>query len=119
MLRIISRWIILCGAIVTAALYLNSAAFSAWVSGGPPTPYPEAWGQRALLHLCLSGVFLFGGIFIFRIIKTFPSFRRFTIVLIIVSVLLLCIPYIRAFIKSDACLDSGGRWNSLEFKCEK
>jgi hypothetical protein len=44
------RWIILILFLAGALLYLNSAMFSAWVSGGPPTEYPEAYLQQAVRH---------------------------------------------------------------------
>jgi hypothetical protein len=37
-----------------ALLYLNSAAFSFWAAGGPPTPNPEKWIARGNLHLCIA-----------------------------------------------------------------
>lgn len=118
-LRSVSRWVVLCASIILAALYLNSAFYSAWVSGGPPTPYPEAWAQRALVHLCLSGAILFGGIAAFRAIGNFPSFGGTTILFGVLALLVLGVPHVRAFLKTDACLDSGGRWNSAEFRCDK
>lgn len=102
-----------------AALYLNSAFFSAWVSGGPPTPYPEAWAQRSLVHLSLAGSLLLGGMAAFRAIGSFPNFGGVTISLAMLALLILGAPHFHAFLHSDACLDSGGRWNGVEFKCER
>lgn len=112
------RWIILLASIVAAAVYLNSAAFSAWVAGGPPNPYPEAWGQRALVHLCMAGTILLAGIAVFRVVGSFPSLGRTTILLFILALLIFGVPYVREFLQSDACLDSGGRWNSGTYQCE-
>ncbi len=35
-------------------LYLNSAAFSYWAAGGPPTPNPEKWEARGNLHFGIA-----------------------------------------------------------------
>ena len=105
--------------IVGAALYLNGAIFSAWVSGGPPNDYPEAWAHRALLNLCFSIAVLLGGIVAFRVIGSFPKIGVLTAVLGILALTFLAIPYGRAFLDSDRCLDSGGRWNELYYRCER
>ena len=118
-LRLTARWTLLLLSLVIAAIYLNSAFFSARVSGGPPNPYPHAWSQRGVTHLCLAGAFLFGGIAIYRLIGSFPKIGVLTIIFAVVAVLFPAVPYVREFWYVDACLDRGGRWNSLAFQCER
>ena len=117
--RLIIRWGGLVGAIIMAALYLNSSVYSAWVSGGPPSGYPEAWAHRALMDLCFSGAFLLAGVAIFRIAGSFPGVGGISIALAVAALLLASAPYVRAFLDSDSCLDNGGRWNYEEYRCEK
>ena len=118
LVRLIIRWGGLIGAIIMAALYLNSSIYSAWVSGGPPNEYPEAWAHRALMHLCFSGAFLLAGVAIFRVAGSFPSVGRISFALGVAALLIASTPYVRALLDSDSCLDSGGRWNYEEYRCE-
>jgi hypothetical protein len=37
-----------------ALLYLNSAAFSFWAAGGPPTPNPKEWIARGNHHFFIA-----------------------------------------------------------------
>ena len=119
LVRLIIGWGGLVGAIIIAALHLNSSIYSAWVSGGPPNEYPEAWAHRALMHLCLSGALLLAGVAIFRVARSFPSVGGVSIAFGVAALLLASTPYVRAFLDSDSCLDSGGRWNYAEYRCEK
>jgi hypothetical protein len=57
-LRSLCRWSGAAGLVAVGVAYLNSAAFSAWVAGGPPTDHPEVWLRRALLHVMLGGAAL-------------------------------------------------------------
>jgi hypothetical protein len=118
-LQTTARWVVLVFCLGMAALYLNSSLYSAWVSSGPPNPHPEAWLQRALVHLCFAGTFSLVGIAIFRLVTSFPKVGFLTAFLGALSLLLLAIPYAREFLLSAACLDNGGRWNKAEFRCEK
>jgi hypothetical protein len=113
------RWTALIVAVIVAATYLNSAAYSFWVAGGPPSLYPESWVQRGLVHLCWSGAALFVGIATFRTVRTFPRFGAITIALAVTGLLLLGVGGIREFLLTDRCLDRGGIWNSTEFRCVK
>lgn len=113
------RWGSLGCGLIIAALYLNSSFYSAWVSGGPPNDYPEAWAHRGLMHLCFSGACVLGAIVLFRVIGSYPRIGGVTVTLVVVGLLLSSIPYIRAFLDSDSCLDSGGRWNDAEYRCER
>jgi len=104
---------------VVAALYLSGAFFSAWVSGGPPNDYPEAWAHRALLNLCFSIATLLGGVAAFRLIGSFPKIGVMTVVLGALALAFVVVPYGRAFLDADRCLDSGGRWNDGNYLCER
>jgi hypothetical protein len=119
LMKNVARWIVLVSAIVVAAFYLNSAAFSAWVSGGPPNDYPEAWAQRALIQLCFSIAVLLGGMVAFRLISSFPKVGRTTFVLGTLALIVVGLPYGREFLDTDRCVDRGGRWNGLSYRCEK
>jgi hypothetical protein len=115
--RNVVAWLVLGVGIVVAALYLNSAAYSAWVAGGPPNAYPESWAQRALVHLCAAGAFVCGAVAVFRGVRSFPRIGALTISLGLVALLLLGVGEVREFFLVDSCLDRGGSWNHEEFKC--
>jgi hypothetical protein len=51
------RWPIAVLLFIEGLLYLNSALFNAWASGGPPTPYPEVYRRRFFIHLLISAIF--------------------------------------------------------------
>jgi hypothetical protein len=71
------------------------------------------------MHLCFSGAFLFAGIAIFRIAGTYPRVRGMSIGFGVSALLLASAPFVRSFLDIAACLDSGGRWNYEEYRCEK
>ena len=118
-LRNAARWIILLGTLILAALFLNSAFFSLWVAGGPPTPYPEAWMHRALANACTAVALLLMGIAGFRCLGSFPRIGSFTLLLGLGAITVLVVPWVREFMLVDSCLDSGGRWEELAFRCVK
>ena len=103
--------------VVAALLYLNSAVYSAWVSGGPPNPYPLGWSRRALGHLCFALASLFIGIGLFIGIRTFPKPSNSSMASIIIGVLLVASPYIGRFILIDGCLERGEKWNHEAIQC--
>ena len=117
--RMVIRWGALAGGIIIAALYLNSSIYSAWLSGGPPNEYPEAWAHRAFVHVCFSCAFLLLGIAIFRIAGSFPRVGAVSTGLVLVALLLAVTPYVRVFLDQDSCLDGGGRWSYEGYRCEK
>ena len=105
--------------IALAFLYLNSAIYSAWVSGGSPNPYPVGWSRRALGHLSFSLAAVFLGAGLFRGIGRFPSFGRVALVLLAIGVGFVAAPYVGRFVLADSCLDQGGRWSNQTLQCEK
>jgi len=118
MLRTSLRWPVLVCACLAAAGYLNSAFYSAWVSSGPPTEFPEAWAHRSLAHACYAGACLLVGLAVFRGLRLYPRVSRLSVVLGFVSLLLTGLPSVRAFLDQDACLDAGGRWHRIAHRCE-
>jgi hypothetical protein len=111
------RWCVLLAFVCLALLYLNSAAYSAWVSGGPPNPYPIGWSRRALGHLFFSAAALFLGVGLFRGILTFPKVGRGAVVLLAIGLFLIAAPYIGRFVLTDRCLDQGGSWSNQTIQC--
>jgi len=115
--RQIIRWCVLLAFVCLALLYLNSAVYSAWVSGGPPNPYPIGWSRRALGHFSFSAAALFIGIGLFRGILTFPKVGRGALMLLAMGLSLIAAPYIGRFVLSDRCLDQGGSWSNQTIQC--
>lgn len=111
------RGLVLVAFVVLSLLYLNSALYSAWVSGGPPNPYPIGWSRRALGHFCFSLAALLIGIALFKGIKSLPKFNRSVIAIAVMGTLLAAIPYIGRFVLIDACLDRGEKWNHEAIQC--
>jgi hypothetical protein len=52
--RKIIRWGCSIPLFALGLLYLNSAAFSFWAAGGPPTPNPEQWIMRGNYHVGIA-----------------------------------------------------------------
>jgi len=117
LMKQIIRWSVLLMFIVVALLYLNSAFYSAWVSGGPPNPYPIGWSRRALGHLCFALGALFVGVGLFIGLRTFPKLGKGSIAITIIGILLVASPYIGRFILIDSCLDRGEKWNHEAIQC--
>jgi hypothetical protein len=106
--------------LVVSAIYLNSAVFSAWVSGGPPNDYPEAWEYRSIRHFFYGVGFIFIALTIFIALKA--KAKRIIIKCATGSLIALILfgwPHFKLFIDIDSCLDQGGRWNKEFHKCEK
>lgn len=116
-IRKIIRWLVLVVFVVLSLLYLNSAFYSAWVSGGPPNPYPIGWSRRALGHLCFALAALLIGIGLFKGIKTLPKFGKSSVAFVVIGALLAVAPYIGRFVLIDACLDRGEKWNYEAIQC--
>lgn len=114
-LKIVIRWLSLIAGIVMFALYLNSAAYRAWVAGGPPTPNPEGWlfsAWNAWSFACLSG-----GIGAFIAVGKLPALSKVGVAFLLLAVALWLFPFGREFVASDACLDGGGKWSAPELRC--
>jgi hypothetical protein len=115
--RQLARWLVLGSFIIVALLYLNSSIYSAWVSGGPPNPYPLGWSRRAIGHLCFALAALCFGIGLFKGIRTFPQSTNGSSAFIVLGAILAISPYIGRFVLMDKCLDRGGSWNRGTIQC--
>jgi hypothetical protein len=112
------RWTILIGGVAIAAMYLNSAAYSAWAAGVPPHVAPDLWVQRAFAPLCYAGVSLALGLGVFLVVRA----RRVTWMAALfaaAALALLAAPRVRVFVLVDKCLDAGGVVNRSTLSCER
>ncbi len=114
----IFRWLVLVISVVIAALYLNSALYSAWVSGGPPNDYPEVWAQRSLRHFCLALALPLLGLAFFQIIR--PVRPRWPLSLLYAGIAfgLLAVPIARMAYLRHACDAAAGKWSDAYYRCE-
>jgi hypothetical protein len=115
--RRLIKWLVLIVFIIVALLYLNSSIYSAWVSGGPPNPYPLGWFRRAIGHLCFALAAFSFGLGVFKGIQTFPRATAGSAAFIVLGALLALGPYIGRFELIDSCLDRGGSWNREILQC--
>jgi hypothetical protein len=115
--RQLIKWLVLIAFIIVALLYLGSDIYSAWVSGGPPNPYPLGWFRRATGHLCFAFAALSFGLGLFKGIQTFPRATAGSAAFIVLAALLALSPYIGRFELIDNCLDRGGSWNRETLQC--
>ena len=115
--RQLTSWLALVACIVLALLYLNSSIYSAWVSGGPPNPYPLGWSRRALGQLGFALAAVCFGIGLFKGIRAFPRLTPGAVAFVALGALLASSPYIGRFVLTDACLDRGGSWNRDTLQC--
>ena len=116
-IRQIVRWCVPIAFVCLSLLYLISDLYSAWVSSGPPNPYPLGWSRRAAGHLCFSGAALLLGLGLFLLIRTLPKFGRGALVCLVLGLLLLFAPYVGRFVLADHCLDQGGSWSNQTIQC--
>ena len=116
-LRRLIRWLVLIAFIIVALLYLNSAVYSAWVSGGAPDPYPLGSSRRAIGLLCFALASVSFGLGLFEGIKTFPRATKGSAVFIMLGALLVLGPYMGRFAIIDKCQDRGASWNNETLQC--
>jgi hypothetical protein len=102
-----------------AVIFLNGALFSAWMSGGPPNPYPEGWALRSQAQLIWALSSAVAGAAIFLAVMRHPNIRRWHVGLVVVSLVLAALPFAAKEVLIDKCLDSGGRWNYEGLQCER
>jgi hypothetical protein len=119
LLRAVIRWAVLAGFAYLALAYLNSAFYSAWVSGGPPNPHPLGWSRRALVHLSFSLAAVFLGVGLFRATPRLPSLSRSDFAIVAIGVALVVAPYVGRFVLAQSCSLEGGRWSNETIECEK
>ena len=113
------KWFALLSLVAIGLAYLNGAAFSAWMSGGPPNPYPVGWGRRSLGQLSFALAAFVGAFGVFRAIGKAPSISRSGVLLLVVAALLVLAPYLARFVIGNACVDQGGGWSNLTLECKK
>lgn len=120
-MRNLIRWILLILCIVLGLLYLNSAAFSLWAAGGPPTKVPDAWLNRSLINFSYSLSFILVGVLLFTSIKESFNYKKskYLIACLIIVPITLGYPKLRELTLIDSCTDAGGSWSKKEFKCIK
>ena len=117
--RAVLKWAALLALIGVGLLYLNGAAFSAWMSGGPPNPHPVGWGRRALGQLCFSLSAFVAASGSFVLIGKLPSLSKAGISLLIAAVALAAAPYVGRVVVAASCVDNGGQWSNLTLECEQ
>ncbi|MBK6853906.1 MAG: hypothetical protein IPG93_20560 [Burkholderiales bacterium] len=112
-------WLVLGAAGLLSLWLLNGAAFSAWMSSGPPNPYPDGWVMRSHAQLAWSIAVAIGGFAAFRMLRELPTVRPLTLALLGAAAVLAALPTVIQFLQIDHCLDSGGRWNYQGLQCER
>ena len=119
-IRQTGKWVLASICIVLGLLYLNGAASSWWVSWGPPTEYPEAWSQRAIVKLGYAIALFSTAPMVFIAFKQNFNLKssRYKYCWVFIVIIVLSFPSIRNFLLTDSCLDSGGSWQSTHFKCQ-
>ena len=106
--------------IIVALVYFNSSLFSAWVSGGPPTDYPQAYAFRAYRHFFYGIGFIVIAITFFLVSKPKASQMKLKLFIgLTIALAIFSTPHIKKFFQVDACLESGGRWNEQYHRCDK
>ena len=115
--RQLIRWLVLGAFLVVAMFYLKDAIYSAWPSGGAPTPPAPAWSRLAIEQLCFSAAALCFGIGVFKGIRTFPTATGGSAAFIVLGGLLAISPAIGRFVLNNQCHDRGGSWNRQTLQC--
>ncbi|HSI50409.1 MAG TPA: hypothetical protein VLA61_19220 [Ideonella sp.] len=118
-MRLALAWMVLSAAAIFSLWCLNGAAFSAWMSGGPPNAYPHGWALRAQGQLAYAGAAAAAGVGLFRIIRGAQTWRRVSTGLLMAALVLAVWPSAHRALLQDKCLDSGGRWNHDGRQCER
>lgn len=112
--RAIFRWSVLLAAIALCLIYVNSAAYRAWLAGGPPTPNPEGWLFSAGNYLSWALAFLSVGIGLFLLIGRLPAVSKIAVAFLLLSGILAVVPSAREFVAKGSCLDAGGKRSARE-----
>lgn len=115
--RRVIKWLVLIAFIMVALHYLNSAIYSALVSGGPPAPFALGWSRVAIGHLCYALAALAFGMGLFKGIQTFPGATTGSAAFIVLGALLALGPYVGRSVLIDGCLERGGSWNREALQC--
>ena len=116
-LQSLASWVLALGFVAFGVLYLNGAAFSAWVAGGPPNEHPLGWERRALGQLSFSVASFALAFGSRKLVIALPAWRRLPVALVLVGLAFAAAPYVGRFILQDQCLDRGGKWSNLTLEC--
>jgi hypothetical protein len=116
-LRTIARWSCLSLCVAYGLLQLYGALLSAWMSGGPPNPYPQGWGRRAEAQLLFAIAAFAAGWFLFRFITSYPSIGKACWALALVAATCAVTPTVARHVLTDSCLDHGGQWSNEALAC--
>lgn len=113
----IIRVVITFGLIVYGSVIVNHSFYSFWLSYGPPNDYPEAWYQIGLIYFWRGIGLITAGIY-FQFL--WSRIRSSKIVKIWSGIVFIGLfyPYVREFLLIDTCLDEGGAWVDIYFRCE-
>ena len=112
------RWALLAIGVVACLYYLNDAAYSAWIAGGPPSAHKLGWELRSQASLFRAIGALLLGVAVFRAIKQVPSIARSTWAIALLAISMLLVPPAQRALAIDKCLDRGGKWNPQALECE-
>lgn len=86
-----ARWFLGGALVIVGVLYLNSAAYSAWAAGGPPTHYPHAWLRRAALHLGYAIAAFCAGAVVTLLLRRPTTRVRRTLAALLIAVAIACL----------------------------
>lgn len=111
------RWILLASGIAACLYFLNDAAFSAWMAGGPPSSHKLGWELRSQANLFQSVGALLLGITTFKVVGDAPRIARISYVIGALAILALLVPHAQKALHVDKCLDSGGKWSDQTLEC--
>ena len=113
----ITSWVVSLGFPALGLLYLNAALFSAWMSGGPPNPYPHGWGRLATGQLSTSAASFVLAVASYKLVISLPAWRRTPIALIVFALFLAIAPYIGRTVLHGQCVSQKGEWSNLTLEC--
>lgn len=117
--RRVLSWLALASMVAISLLLLNSALFSAWMSGGPPNPYPDGWALRSLAFVVWSVTAAIAAAALFHVIRRESSVGKPLLIVLTVCMALSVTPFLAREVLIDKCLDAGGRWNADGLVCER
>lgn len=117
-MRRVLSWLALVSLGAIALLLLNSALFSAWMSGGPPNPYADGWALRSLALLVWALTAAFGAAAFFHAIRRATRVGKASVIVLAACMTLVAVPFLVREVLIDKCLDNGGRWSAQALACE-
>ena len=113
----VASWVVSLGFVALGLLYLNAALFSAWMSGGPPNPYPLGWQRLAVGQLGLTVASFVLAIASYKLVVSLPKWRRVPLVFTLAGLALAAAPYAGRLLLEHQCLQIGGAWSNVTLEC--